>query len=511
MTSENNKRIAKNTAMLYLRMLFTMLVSLYTSRVVLNTLGVDDFGIYNVVGGVVTMFSFLNSAMSSGTQRFLSFELGKKDYEQLKRIFSMSINIHASIAIIIFILAETIGLWFLNTQLTIPDERMVAANWVYQFSILAFIVTIMSVPYNAAIISHERMSIFAYVSILEVTLKLVIVFILQWFGFDKLKLYAILVFLVSLIIRIIYGIYCKHNFKECNYYIFWDNKLYSTLMSYAGWNLWGNFASATMNQGINILLNIFFGPVVNAARGIAYQVNGAVNSFVTNFQMAINPQIVKSYAANDKEYMHKLIYRGAKYSYYLLFLLSLPVLIETESILKWWLKIVPEYSVIFCRLVLINALIDCISGTLMTSAQASGKIKLYQSVVGGLLLCILPLSYLLLKLGYPAETTIYVNICISIVAIVFRLIIISPLVSLKKSMFFKEVIIKILSVTFLSIIAPYLCFTQIDDEIIRFLSVSITSAVSTITIIYLVGIEKDERLIIKNKLALLLTKLSSKY
>lgn len=511
MTSENNKRIAKNTAMLYLRMLFTMLVSLYTSRVVLNTLGVDDFGIYNVVGGVVTMFSFLNSAMSSGTQRFLSFELGKKDYEQLKRIFSMSINIHASIAIIIFILAETIGLWFLNTQLTIPDERMVAANWVYQFSILAFIVTIMSVPYNAAIISHERMSVFAYVSILEVTLKLVIVFILQWFGFDKLKLYAILVFLVSLIIRIIYGIYCKHNFKECNYYIFWDRKLYSTLMSYAGWNLWGNFASVTMNQGINILLNIFFGPVVNAARGIAYQVNGAVNSFVTNFQMAINPQIVKSYAANDKEYMHKLIYRGAKYSYYLLFLLSLPVLIETESILKWWLKIVPEYSVIFCRLVLINALIDCISGTLMTSAQASGKIKLYQSVVGGLLLCILPLSYLLLKLGYPAETTIYVNICISIVAIVFRLIIISPLVSLKKSMFFKEVIIKILSVTFLSIIAPYLCFTQIDDEIIRFLSVSITSAVSTITIIYLVGIEKDERLIIKNKLALLLTKLSSKY
>ncbi len=511
MTSENNKRIAKNTAMLYLRMLFTMLVSLYTSRVVLNTLGVDDFGIYNVVGGVVTMFSFLNSAMSSGTQRFLSFELGKKDYEQLKRIFSMSINIHASIAIIIFILAETIGLWFLNTQLTIPDERMVAANWVYQFSILAFIVTIMSVPYNAAIISHERMSIFAYVSILEVTLKLVIVFILQWFGFDKLKLYAILVFLVSLIIRIIYGIYCKHNFKECNYYIFWDRKLYNTLMSYAGWNLWGNFASVTMNQGINILLNIFFGPVVNAARGIAYQINGAVNSFVTNFQMAINPQIVKSYAANDKEYMHKLIYRGAKYSYYLLFLLSLPVLIETESILKWWLKIVPEYSVMFCRLVLINALIDCISGTLMTSAQASGKIKLYQSVVGGLLLCILPLSYLLLKLGYPAETTIYVNICISIVAIVFRLIIISPLVSLKKSMFFKEVIIKILSVTFLSIIAPYLCFTQIEDEIIRFLSVSITSAVSTITIIYLVGIEKDERLIINNKLALLLTKLSSRY
>lgn len=510
MSSENNKRIAKNTAMLYFRMLFTMAVSLYTSRVILNTLGVEDFGIYNVVGGVVTMFAFLNSAMASGTQRFLSFELGKKDYEQLKKVFSMSINIHATIAIVIFILAETIGLWFLNTQLTIPETRINAANWVYQFSILAFLVTIMSVPYNASIISHERMNIFAYVSIIEVTLKLAIVFMLQWFGFDKLKLYAILVFLVSLIIRLIYGIYCKRNFKECTYFRFWDKRLYNTLLSYAGWNLWGNIAGVTMHQGINILLNIFFGPVVNAARGIAYQINGAVNSFVSNFQTAMNPQIVKSYAANNKEYMHKLIYQGAKYSYYLLFMLSLPVLIETESILKWWLKIVPEHSVLFCRLILINALIDCISGPLMTAAQASGKIKVYQSVVGGLLLCILPISYILLKLGYPAETTIYVNIFISVIALAFRLFIISPLVSLKKNMFFKKVIIKIFLVTLLSILAPYLCFSQINNEIIRFFSVCITSIVSVFSIIYFIGIENEERLLVKNKLTLLLTKLRSK-
>ena len=510
MSSENNKRIAKNTAMLYFRMLFTMAVSLYTSRVILNTLGVEDFGIYNVVGGVVMMFSFLNNAMSSGTQRFLSFELGKKDYEQLKRVFSMSINIHATIAIVIFLLAETIGLWFLNTQLTIPEERMVAANWVYQFSIFAFIVTIMSVPYNASIISHERMNIFAYVSIIEVTLKLAIVFMLQWFGFDKLKLYAILVFFVSLIIRLIYGIYCKRSFNECNYFLFWDKKLYNILLSYAGWNLWGNIAGVMMNQGINILLNIFFGPVVNAARGIAYQINGAVNSFVSNFQTAMNPQIVKSYASNNKEYMHKLIYKGAKYSYYLLFMLSLPVIIETESILTWWLKIVPEHSVLFCRLILINALIDCISGPLMTAAQASGKIKVYQSIVGGLLLSILPISYVLLKLGYPAETTIYVNIFISVIALVFRLFIISPLVSLKKGMFLQKVIIKILLVTLLSIVVPYLCFLQISNEIIRFFSVFITSIASAFSIIYFIGIESEERLLIKNKLTLLLTKLRSK-
>lgn len=511
MSSDNNKRIAKNTAMLYFRMLFTMAVSLYTSRVVLNTLGVEDFGIYNVVGGVVTMFAFLNSAMASGTQRFLSFELGKKDYEQLNRVFSMSINIHATIAIVIFILAETVGLWFLNTQLTIPEGRIIAANWVYQFSILAFLVTIMSVPYNASIISHERMNIFAYVSIIEVTLKLAIVFMLQWFGFDKLKLYAILVFLVSLIIRLIYGIYCKRNFKECSYFLFWDKKLYNTLLSYAGWNLWGNFASVSMNQGINILLNIFFGPTINAARGVAYQVNGAVNSFVSNFQLAIKPQIVKSYAENNKNYMHNLIYQGAKYSYYLLFMLSLPVIIETESVLKWWLKIVPEHAVLFCRLILINALIDCISGPLMTAAQASGKIKLYQSVVGGLLLCILPISYILLKLGYPAETTIYVNICMSVIALAFRLLIISPLVSLKISMFLKRVIIKIILVTLLSIFAPYICYIQISDEIIRFFSVCITSVVSIFSIIYLIGINNKERLFFKNKLTLLLTKLRSKY
>lgn len=510
MSSENNKRIAKNTAMLYFRMLITMAVSLYTSRVILNTLGVEDFGIYNVVGGVVTMFSFLNSSMASATQRFLSFELGKKNYEQLSRVFSMSINIHATITLVILILAETIGLWFLNTQLTIPEERMVAANWVYQFTILSFMVTVMSVPYNASIIAHERMNVYAYVSIIEVALKLLIVFMLQWFGFDKLKFYAVLIFSVSLFISIIYGLYSKRNFEECSYKFSWDKSLYQTLMSYAGWNLWGNFAGVTFNQGINILLNIFFGPVINAARGIAYQVNGTVNGFVSNFQIAMNPQIVKSYASDDRQYMHQLIFRGSRYSFFLLFFITLPILLEAEIILKWWLKVVPEYTSLFCRLVLINTLIDCISGPLMTAAQATGKIKKYQAVVGGLLLLILPISYILLKIGFPPQTTLYVSISVSIVALFARLWIISPLVNLSILTFTRLVLVRVLWVTMIAVIFPLLIKYSVNKELIRFFAVCIVSVLSVTASIYWFGLRKEEQIFMKDKLCQLIVKIKGR-
>lgn len=393
-THHNNKRIAKNTMLLYFRMILTMLVTLYTSRVVLNTLGVEDFGIYNVVGGVVVMFSFLNSAMSSATQRFLSFELGKNNIKQFTKVFSMSINIHALIAIIILVLAETIGLWFVNTQLVIPTDRMDAANWVYQCSILAFMVTIMSVPYNASIIAHEKMAAFAYISILEVSLKLLIVFMLQWLAFDKLKLYAVLFLLVAVIIRLVYGLYCKYKIEGCRYVWTADKKLFQTLFSYAGWNLWGNMAAVGMDQGVNILLNIFFGPVVNAARGIAYQLSSAVRMFVSNFQMAVNPQIVKRYAVEDITSMHKLIFVSSKASYLLLLFLGLPLAIEANFVLSLWLGDVPEYTVVFVRLVIVIMLIDSLSGSLITAAQATGRIKLYQTLVGGLLLFIVPISYI---------------------------------------------------------------------------------------------------------------------
>lgn len=507
LASENSKRIAKNTMMLYIRMLLTMAVSLYTSRIVLNTLGVVDFGIYNVVGGFVTMFIFFSNAMASATQRFLSFEIGKKDFKQLNNVFSMSVNIHVLIGFAILIFAETIGLWFVNTQLTIPAERMEATQWVYQFSILALLVGVASVPYNAIIIAHERMNVFAWISIIEVSLKLLIVFMLQWFGFDELKFYAILMFLVALVIRMFYGIYCNKSFKESKFRWFWDQDLFKTLLSYAGWNLWGNAAGAVMSQGVNILLNIFFGPIVNAARGIAFQVRAATNGFVQNFQMAMNPQIIKSFAQDDLKYMHQLILQGAKYSFFLLFALSLPILLETEVILRLWLKIVPEYTVIFTQLVIINILIDCISGPLMTGAQASGKIKLYQGVVGGLLLLNLPISYGFLKLGFAPEVTLYIGISISLVALLARLKIISPLINLEISAYLKNVVLKIIPVAIVSCIAPLLIRYLLVEGFFRLVIVGFISLVSVSLVIYLIGLSRMEQIFLQDKIKQLLIKI----
>jgi O-antigen/teichoic acid export membrane protein len=502
----NNKRIAKNTLLLFFRMFLTLGVSLYTSRVVLKSLGVVDYGIYSVVGGVVIMFSFLNTSMASATQRFLTFELGKNDFEQLKKVFSMSLNIHVIIAITILILAETIGLWFLNSKLNIPLERMNAANWVYQFSILSFVVTVFSVPYNAVIIAHERMNVFAYVSVIEVTLKLLIVFSLVWFGYDKLKMYAILIFIVSIVIFSIYRIYCKRNYLETKYRFIWDRTLYNILLNYAGWNLFGNIAGIAMGQGVNILLNIFFGPVINAARGIAFQVNGAINGFVSNFQIALNPQIVKSYATNDKKYMHQLIFQGSKYSFFLLLILAMPILLETELILGWWLNTVPEYTVLFCRLVIINTLIDAISGPLMTAAQATGKIKKYQAVVGGLLLLILPLSYMFLKMGFDPQITLYVSITISTIALYARLWMLRFLINISIKKFFKEVIIIIIIVAFFSVILPLGLKLKLKEGFNSFLIIGITSVFSTCISIYFIGLTKQEIQFLKTRKIALKTK-----
>lgn len=483
-----------------------MAVTLYTSRIVLNTLGVEDFGIYNVVGGFVAMFAFLNSAMASATQRFFSFEIGLKDLIQLGNVFNMSVNIHIIIAFVILLLSETIGLWFVNTQLTIPPERMVAVQWVYQFSIFTLMVNVVSVPYNAIIIAYEKMNVFAVLSIVEVSLNLLIVFMLQWFGFDKLKLYAVLMFSVSIIIRLIYGFYCTYKFKESKFRFFWDKPLFKTLMSYAGWNLWGNVASIVMGQGINILLNIFFGPIVNAARGIAYLVKGAMSQFVGNFQTALSPQIIKSYASSNFNYMHLLIFKGAKFSFFLLFALSFPILIKTQFILELWLNTVPEYTIIFTQLVIITILIDSLSGTLRTAAQASGRIKLYQGVVGGLLILNLPFSYTMLKLGYTPEITLYIGIIIAIIALICRLIILRELVELDITKFFVEVILKSILVVMVSCILLF--------GIIHFTMHTLSNAYLTILLsiiisifsVYFVGLDKNEKkyigLMIREKLKL---------
>jgi O-antigen/teichoic acid export membrane protein len=467
-------------------------------------LGVVDFGIYNVVGGFVIILGFLNNAMASATQRFLAYEIGINDFIKLTKVFRMSVNIHIIIGFIILILAEVVGLWFINTQLTIPPERLIAANWVYQFSLLSFLVGVVTVPYNALIIAHERMNVFAIVSIVDVGLRLIIVFLLQWIIFDKLQLYAFLIFLVSLIVAIIYGLYCRRNFRESKFRLIWDKELSKTLIGYAGWNLWGNAAGALYGQGVNLLLNIFFGPAINAARGIAYQVLSAVNGFVYNFQMALNPQIVKSYAVSDLKYMHELIFQGSKYSFFLISFLSLPILIEAEMILHLWLKVVPDYTVIFTRLVMINVLIDCVSGPLMTAAQATGKIRLYQSVVGGLLILILPISWFFLKLSFEPQVTLYVSICVSIVALIARLLIISPLVKMSVIDYFSKVIFKVIPVILISLVLPLIFYFYFDYGYFRLIAVIFTSLISVGLSIFFLGIGQEERSFVIKKISELL-------
>lgn len=479
-------------------MMLMMLVTLYTSRVVLEVLGAEDFGIYNVVGGVVVLFGFLNSAMSSATQRFLSFELGRKDFVQLKKVFSVSVTIHVLIALLIFIFAETVGLWFLNTQLTIPDERMNAANWVYQFSILAFMVNVISVPYNAAIISHERMNVYAYISIVEVILKLVIVFALQWFGLDKLKLYAILVFTVSIIIRAMYQIYCKRKFEECLYRFEWDRTLFITMFGFAGWNVIGNFAYVFRNQGSNILLNMFFGPTVNAARAVAYQLDAAVEQFVNNFQTAMNPQIIKSYASKDYDYSMKLIYSGSKYTYFLMLLLSLPIILQAEFILSLWLKEVPQYTVLFVQIVLINGLIDSVSKSLKTIVKASGKVSVYMAIQGGFYLFALPVIYLFLKWGYSPISSMIVLAVFTFFGTFLRLWLVKRVVpefSVQKfaiKVFLNALLVGVLSVS----ISYYLNRYVNSDELWNMIIHTISYLLITASIIWFVGIGHSERRVI---------------
>jgi len=494
--SSNTKRIAKNTIMLYLRMLLIMAVSLYTVRVVLKTLGIVDYGIYNVVGGIVIMFGFLSNTMASASQRFFAYELGRNDIQQLRRTFSMTVTIYIIISLFVLLLAETVGLWFLNNMLVIPAERIGAANWIYQFSILSFISTIMTIPYNAAIIAHENMNVYAYVSILEVVLKLLIVYLLILFSFDKLKLYALLTFIVTWITRYVYRIICKNKYEECKYRYHWDKELFKTLISYSGWSLFGAISGILKNQGINILLNMFFGPTINAAKAIAYNVNSAVTQFSSNFYTAVRPQITKNYAAGEQQQMMSLIFQSSKFSYFLLFIISMPVLLETDFILALWLKKVPEYTAIFTWLVIINALIDSLSYPLMTAAQATGKIKYYQSVIGGMLLFNLPVSYCFLKLGFLPQVTMYVSIIISIICLFLRLWILKRMIGLPVSGYFNKVLKIIVSVSVVAYILPLFLKLHLEEGYIRFLIVGVSEAVISIIAMYILGFTSKERSII---------------
>ena len=502
----NNKRIAKNTMLLYGRMLLLMAISLYTSRVILNALGVEDYGIYNIVGGVVAMFSMLSGSLSAAISRFITFELGKGNKENLAKVFSASVTIQLGICAIVMLLAETVGLWFLNSKMVIPENRLYAANWVYQLSLVTFVISLVSIPYNAAIIAHERMSAFAYISIFEAVNKLIVAYFIIISPFDKLIFYAIMIAMIAIIIRLIYGVYCKKRFEECTYHFIYDHELLKQMFGFAGWNFIGASSALLRDQGGNIVINLFCGPAVNAARGIAFQVNTAVHSFVTNFMTALNPQITKSYASGDYQYMMTLIFQGARLSYYILLLLSLPVIVNTHYILHIWLGQVPEHTVLFVQLVLIFGMCESISSPLITAMLATGKIRNYQLVVGGFQMLNLPVSYILLRFGAIPETVLIVAIVISQLCLVSRLYMLRGLIGLKARDFIKKVYAIVIEVTILSVIVPFLLAIVLNNDFLNFIVLSIITVVSTLLVVFYVGCTMEERQFVVSKVKMIILK-----
>lgn len=490
----NNKRIAKNTFVLYVRMLFTMVVSLFTSRVLLNALGIEDYGIYNVVGGFVIMFNALSGSFSTAITRFITYELGKGNLERLKAVFSTSINIQLLMSIGITILVEVVGMWFIKCQMNIPVERIDAAYWVLHCAIVAFILNLISVPYNAEIIAHEEMSVYAAISILDVTLKLVIAYLLLLSSYDRLISYSVLFVIEALIIRVIYGIYCKRKFVECNYKFTLDRLLFSEMGKFAGWNFLGTSAGMLNTQGVNMLMNIYFGVAVNAARGIAVQVEHAVSSFAGSFTTAINPQITKSYSVGNLQNVFQLVCRGAKFNAFLFLYLSVPVVIEAPIILEIWLKTVPSYCVEFVRLIIFASFIDGVIGkTFWIAIMATGRIKWYQIMVALVGVMVFPISWGCFALGLGPESTYVVYICIYVFVLFVRIYYMKILVEMPYSYFLKEALPHIILVMGLSFLLPYLFTVMMDEGIFRLCFTCVTSTLSTSIIIYYLGLTYGER------------------
>lgn len=470
-----------------------MLIGLYTSRVILNVLGVEDYGTYNVVGGVVSMFSLLTASMSSAISRFLTYELGRGDLDHLKRVFSTSLNVQFIMAAIIIVATEIVGVWFLNYKMNIPEGRMEAANWVMQCSILTFVVGLLMSPYNASIISHEKMGIYAYVSIWDAVMKLLIVFALYISPFDKLKSYAVLLLCVSLMTTCIYWVYCKRHFEECRYQRILDKKLLKEITSYAGWGVVGDGAYILNTQGVNILINLFFGVTLNAARGIATIVDNLMQNFVRNFMVALNPQIIKNYAAGNLEQMHKLIIQGSKFSFFLTILFLIPICLEARILLKLWLSVVPEYTVVFTQLSLIASACIALTKTLTTAISATGDIRDFEIVVCLMYLSIFPITWIAFSFGLSPVSSYIIYLAIVFLMVFAKIHIVARKIHMSRSLFINEVLLKALAVSVISLILPtVICLVQ-TDSIIRLFEVCVVSLLSTLASIWTVGMNKYER------------------
>lgn len=502
--SANNKRIAKNTMFLYFRSILLILITLYTSRVILQSLGVSDFGIYNVVGGVVAMFSMLSGSMHAATQRFLTFALGKKDFTNLKKVFMTSISIHIAIGAIFVVLLEIGGTWFLYNKMNIPEERVNVAFWVLQFSIMTFFVNVISVPYNAAIIAHEKMAMFAYISILDGLLKLGIAFAIVFTPYDRLIVYALMMFGLSLLNRILYTIYSHRHFEETRHVRLGIEKgLFQEMFSFAGWNLFGSGSRLLRNQGIDILLNMFFGVTVNAAKGLCNQVHHAVYQFITNFQTAVNPQLTKSVAQTDFKRTHTLIIQGSRFSFYLMCLMSIPLIIVTPQVLSIWLTEVPEYTVEFVRWTLVYLLWDTLSRFLINAILAYGQIKTYQIVVGGTKFLVLPLAYIWLKLGGSPIVGIWSNIILEMLCLGQRLYFNHIYNGLSWFSYFMKVILRCWIIFGIALSTSFVFRIYVSNN---FYILAIVSFLISVSIIALIGINKHERQIVITKVTSIINK-----
>lgn len=474
--TSDNKRIAKNSILLYIRMIFMIVINLYTSRVVLRNLGVDDFGIQNVVGGVITILSFISGSLGGATSRFITFALGKDRLADVKKMFGNIMWIHISFSIVVLLLGETIGLWFVLTQLNIPVERYYAATWVYQFSVVTSILGLLIVPYNATVVAHEKMSAFAYITVSDACLKLLIAFLLTIVSFDKLIVYSALMACIQLLDFVIYYIYCFRNFEETHSRISYDKKLFQEIFSYTGWTITGAVSVFGYTQGLNILLNMFFGPVVNAARGIAVQVQNVANNFCLNFQMALNPQLTKSYAKNDLNRMHELLIASSKFSVYLLMFLCVPLIIETETVLKLWLGNYPEYTVAFVRCVLFLSVLYGLSNPILVSVHATGKIKKFQIVEALFLISIVPVAWIMLRFfNVNPVFVFYIHISVEILTQIARIKIVLPMIDLKISVYLQQVLLPIIKVLLVAPIAPLLFWGILKSGFVIVIIVAIFS------------------------------------
>lgn len=493
----NNKRIAKNTLVLYFRMLFLMLISLYTSRVILDALGVEDYGIYNVVGGFVSMFALISAALTSACSRFLNFELGKGDAERQNVVFSTAVTIQWGLAIIVAVLSEAIGVWYVNNVMVLPSERLTAANWCFQFSVFNFCMNLITVPYNASIIAHERMKAFAYVSIFQGLAQLGISFLVYYEPFDRLVFYALMLMILQFLVRYMYQVYCRKHFSECRYRFVMDKPLLKHMFSYSLWHLVGNGASVLKGHGVNLVLNFFFGPAVNAARGVANQVDHAVNQFASNFMMAMNPQITQSYSRGELKSMFQLVNRGSRFSFYLLFVLALPVIINADYILHIWLKEVPAHTVMFVQLTLVAMMITSVSKSLMTAQNATGNVRNYQLVVGGILLLNFPLSYLFLYFGMAPEIVMIVAIVVEILAFMARMYMLPLTIKeFEPRLFIRDVIVKCLVVVLFAAPIPALINIYLPENFYTFILNVFVCILSSAVVIYYIGCNSQERAII---------------